>query len=375
MGGKGGGKRSSGKEDRKARKAESNRAREKQHRKALDRSHLNSFAGMLRESGYLLREVERDGNCFFRSLADQLENQQHAHDKYRQHVVAYMEAHEDDFAPFLTFGEGDEEDDKDFEEYTSRMRRDGEWAGQPELLAASQALGVHIVVHQLDAPGYKISSERPGAPCIHVSYHDGEHYNSVHPLESKRRVRDDEVVELAVKALLAATGSVDAAAAREAISIHGADVDGAIAMIEEHLRSAELGEEEGGQAEGAGDAAAAGRGATAAEGRRRVNGGSNGGKGEAAEGSVAEGEEEGEGEGEGEEAGEGEAKEEARMSRRERKEARARLKEEKRLRAARARAAREVAEREDEEQSQEDSSGGKHRQRAGGAGGGTILEL
>ena len=50
-----------------------------------------------------------------------------------------MEEHEDDFAPFLTFGEGDEEDDANYEAYLCRMRQDGEWAGQPELLAAAQA--------------------------------------------------------------------------------------------------------------------------------------------------------------------------------------------------------------------------------------------
>eukprot|EP00967_Tisochrysis_lutea_P052447 scaffold65019_cov25-Tisochrysis_lutea.AAC.2 len=33
---------------------------------------------------------------------------------------------------------GDEEEDEDFEAYATRMRRDGEWAGQPELLAAVQ---------------------------------------------------------------------------------------------------------------------------------------------------------------------------------------------------------------------------------------------
>lgn len=144
-----------------------------------------------------------------------------------------MESREDEFAPFLSFGEGDEEEasrpsrppraaqhcldarercgasrcrsqDKDYDDYLRRMRREGEWAGQPELLAAAQALRVDIVVHQYDAPNYRIEArrdvveigprlarERRGhAQCgaeeylseVHVSYHDGEHYNSVRPL-------------------------------------------------------------------------------------------------------------------------------------------------------------------------------------------------
>eukprot|EP00966_Prymnesium_polylepis_P126763 2931529-Prymnesium_polylepis.1 len=212
----------SGKEERRARKAEGNRSREKSKRRggALDRSQLATFSGMLRANGFMLREVDRDGNCFFRSLADQLEGQQHNYDEYRQQVIAHMEANADNYTPFLTFGEGDEEDDKDFEEarrrrpprsacvstaprcrgrthtliapslvahsqislfrlralrtqYTARMRRDGEWAGQPELLAAVHALAVDIVVHQFELPSYRITCEAQGARCIHVSYHDG----------------------------------------------------------------------------------------------------------------------------------------------------------------------------------------------------------
>ena len=52
------------------------------------------------------------------------------------------------------------------------------------------------MVHQFENPSYVVSGSNSGK-MIHVSYHDGQHYNSVHPLESKRRVRDDEVVELA----------------------------------------------------------------------------------------------------------------------------------------------------------------------------------
>lgn len=110
--------RGSAKDDRRSKKAEANRNREMVRRRgsAIDRSQLATFAGSLRANGLVLKEVERDGNCFFRSIADQLEGQQHEYDKYRQEVISYMEANEEDYCPFLTFGEGDEEDDKDFEE-------------------------------------------------------------------------------------------------------------------------------------------------------------------------------------------------------------------------------------------------------------------
>ncbi|KAL1511083.1 hypothetical protein AB1Y20_005906 [Prymnesium parvum] len=182
------------KKEGKARKAEA-RGREKGRRRggALDQRQLASFADELRLHGFALHPVARDGNCFFRSLADQLDSQQQRYDDYRQRVVAYMEAHEDDYAPFLTFGEGDEEDDRDFHEYTARMRRDGEWAGQPELLAAARALDVDIVVHQHEMPSYRLSCGKAHARCIHLSYHNGEHYNSVHPLSPAPRAASEKV--------------------------------------------------------------------------------------------------------------------------------------------------------------------------------------
>jgi hypothetical protein len=187
---KGGG---SAKADRRAAKTEQSRSRAKgkKHNK-LDAKEVASFARALHLEGFELKEVARDGNCFFRSLCDQLDNHEHDHEKYRQTVMDYVEAHEDEFSPFMSFGESEEEEDKDFEAYVARMRTDSEWAGQVELIAAAQALRVHIVVHQLEHPSYRIecrsehsgkarSSKKPPRD-VHLSYHDGEHYNSVHPL-------------------------------------------------------------------------------------------------------------------------------------------------------------------------------------------------
>ena len=189
------GKEKSGKEARKAAKAEQNRAREKgrRQRKLLDQKEVQSFGRILLLEGYELKEVGRDGNCFFRSIADQLNGREHGYDDYRQKVMDYVESHEDDFAPFMSFGESEEEEDKDFEAYVARLRTDGEWAGQVELIAAAQALSVHIVVHQLEHPSYRIESQQAAAAAaagdIHLSYHDGEHYNSVRPLGGRAASR------------------------------------------------------------------------------------------------------------------------------------------------------------------------------------------
>jgi hypothetical protein len=114
MGKKGGGKGRKGEERPKGTR------RGKQPRKHLDRSQLASFAAVLRGDGYSLVEVERDGNCFFRSLADQLQANEHGHEAFRKAVCDHLEAHEDEFSPFMSFGESEEEEDEDYDAYVAR---------------------------------------------------------------------------------------------------------------------------------------------------------------------------------------------------------------------------------------------------------------
>ena len=175
------GAKGSSKDERRAKKASANRVREhrRESRRALDRSELAQFAVLLKGNNLLLREVERDGNCFFRSLADQIEDCEHNHAEYRAKVMDYVERHREDFEPFFSFGEGEDEEDADFSEYIARMRLDGEWAGNYEIIAAARALDVHIMVHQFKMPAYRTEASKPDAPVVHVSYHDGDHYNSV----------------------------------------------------------------------------------------------------------------------------------------------------------------------------------------------------
>ena len=89
---------------------------QKPRRPHLDQKAVQSFAKVLMLEGFTLKEVGRDGNCFFRSLSDQCEGNDRAHDTYRQRVMNYVEAHEDEFSPFMSFGESEEEEDKDTEE-------------------------------------------------------------------------------------------------------------------------------------------------------------------------------------------------------------------------------------------------------------------
>jgi hypothetical protein len=62
------------------------------------------------------------------------------------------------------------------------MREDGEWAGQPEMLAVAWAHRVSIWVHcDGGQPTYLIDAGVPDAKVIHISYHEGIHFNAVYP--------------------------------------------------------------------------------------------------------------------------------------------------------------------------------------------------
>ncbi len=64
-------------------------------------------------------------------------------------VVDFMREHPDDFAPFI-------EDDESFSSYLSRMKRDGVWAGNLELVAASNMLVTNVHVHQSGQPRWVV---------------------------------------------------------------------------------------------------------------------------------------------------------------------------------------------------------------------------
>ena len=133
-----------------------------------------AFSSFLAEIGLVIKYMDGDGNCLFRSLADQLTGKQDNHLVFRFKVISYVETHRDHFMLFM-------EDDEDFDDYVSRMKTTREWGGHQELYAASQTFRVNIVVHQADytqAPRFVLQCEE-ATRDIHLSYHGDCHYNSV----------------------------------------------------------------------------------------------------------------------------------------------------------------------------------------------------
>ena len=129
-------------------------------------------------------DMQADGNCLFRALSDQLYfDHGAAHEDIRADICHYLQAHETDFCHFLVLDDEDappdEEDASDFESYVGKMRQDGEWGGNVELVAAARLYQRNIIVYSAELDAYRIDCDKPKGPDMMVSYHDNDHYNSV----------------------------------------------------------------------------------------------------------------------------------------------------------------------------------------------------
>ncbi|KAK9109241.1 hypothetical protein Sjap_017301 [Stephania japonica] len=139
---------------------------------------VSEFRSQVDSLGLKIIQVTADGNCFFRALADQLEGNEEEHEKYRLRVVKYIKDHREEFEPFI-------EDDVPFDEYCQSMEKDGTWAGNMELQAASLVTQSNICIHRVMSPRWYIRNfDDRSALMIHLSYHNEEHYNSL-------RMKDD----------------------------------------------------------------------------------------------------------------------------------------------------------------------------------------
>ncbi|KAL1196513.1 OVARIAN TUMOR DOMAIN-containing deubiquitinating enzyme 7 [Cardamine amara subsp. amara] len=161
-------------------------------------SDLSQFRAQLDALGLKIIQVTSDGNCFFRAISDQLEGNEDEHSKYRNMVVQYIVKNREMFEPFI-------EDDVPFEDYCKTMDDDGTWAGNMELQAASLVTRSNICIHRNMSPRWYIRNfEDIRTRMIHLSYHDGEHYNSV-------RLKDDSCGGPAMPVVIEADAKISAA--------------------------------------------------------------------------------------------------------------------------------------------------------------------
>eukprot|EP00271_Cylindrocystis_brebissonii_P002017 TRINITY_DN1235_c7_g1_i1.p1 TRINITY_DN1235_c7_g1~~TRINITY_DN1235_c7_g1_i1.p1 ORF type:complete len:404 (+),score=76.15 TRINITY_DN1235_c7_g1_i1:322-1533(+) len=203
----------------------------------------------MRPLGLKIRQVTADGNCLFRAVADQLEGSEAGHVRLRKQTVDFISANQDDYQPFV-------EDDNSFENYLRTMAEDSTWAGHMELQALSVMVHCNICIHRFEEPRWHIHNfPVQHTRTLHISYHDGEHYNSVRLIDddspeparlitleadkgllsnghaSASSRGDPEGLEDKVEEVATQTGCKDLERIREVLRNVGADVDAAYENI------------------------------------------------------------------------------------------------------------------------------------------------
>ena len=180
-----------------AKDADAKEAHRKQNEGPSERElEVAQIAKRLAKNRLKIKEVEADGHCLYRSVADQLAQSgngavgqgtaEGAHMLLRSMCANYMKSHRPQFEPFIAAEDAAEDAPPiSFEKYIDRIKNSAEWGGQLELQALAGALKTPIRIVAGDADPLVMGSEFKGEPLV-VTYHRhflalGEHYNSVEP--------------------------------------------------------------------------------------------------------------------------------------------------------------------------------------------------
>ncbi|KAL4463236.1 hypothetical protein ABPG74_007237 [Tetrahymena malaccensis] len=147
--------------------------------------HLKEFNDEVSKYNLYIKDVQGDGNCLFRSVADQLEGDENMHMYYRKIAVNQLKKQEEFFKNFVY--------DIDFDQYIHEMSQLGAWGGNLEIQALSAALGHNFIIHLKGKPYLVIKGQAVKGvqkKTIHLAYHSeeeiAEHYSSI------RNIGDDE---------------------------------------------------------------------------------------------------------------------------------------------------------------------------------------
>ncbi|XP_044506335.1 OVARIAN TUMOR DOMAIN-containing deubiquitinating enzyme 6-like [Mangifera indica] len=125
-----------------------------------------------RAKGFEVKRMLEDGNCLFRAVADQVYGDSESYDLARQMCIDYMERERDHFSQFITEG---------FTSYCKRKRRDKVYGNNVEIQALSEMYNrpIHIYSYSTEPINIFHGSYNTDMPPIRLSYHHGNHYNSL----------------------------------------------------------------------------------------------------------------------------------------------------------------------------------------------------
>jgi len=134
--------------------------------------------------GLKIFKVNDDGNCLFRALSFLVYGTVDLHADVREKIVNYMRSAKEHYSEFVT-------DDFDF--YLTKMSVDGEYGTNLEVQASVEVFGRPVEVYSDESGAeplnilqgsHHFETQKP----IRISYHRGNHYNAVIPIESEETV-------------------------------------------------------------------------------------------------------------------------------------------------------------------------------------------
>ncbi|ORY85718.1 hypothetical protein BCR37DRAFT_391478 [Protomyces lactucae-debilis] len=131
---------------------------------------MRQLSHQLASQSLYIKDIAGDGNCLFRSLADQLGESEMTHAQIRHEVVEYLRKHPDTYAAFV---------EEDFDTYLDRMAQDGVYGDNLEIVGFANVFKRHVKIYQPDMAYVVSPDETAGGDMLHIAYHSWEHYSSV----------------------------------------------------------------------------------------------------------------------------------------------------------------------------------------------------
>eukprot|EP00095_Tigriopus_kingsejongensis_P000006 maker-scaffold342_size201858-snap-gene-0.20 protein:Tk00006 transcript:maker-scaffold342_size201858-snap-gene-0.20-mRNA-1 annotation:"hypothetical protein DAPPUDRAFT_302835" len=132
------------------------------------------FERFVSKKGYIIKYMVEDGNCLFRSVADQVYGDQEMHACIRAHCMDYISQNADYFSQYIT---------EDIDTYVQRKRYSEVHGNHLEIQALSEMYNrpIHIYCYSLEPINIFQNfhkSDKINVP-IRLCYHRACHYNSL----------------------------------------------------------------------------------------------------------------------------------------------------------------------------------------------------
>lgn len=148
----------------------------------------NSNNKIVEKDIIFIRKIEPDGNCYYRVLSYFLTKNQNYYNYFRNYIYNYLTCNKNLYEqeyPFIIYND----EINNFEIYINKIRQNGFFAGELEIMISSKILNINIIVFKYKEKynGYiqqcKFIYNNSIAPIMFVEhtggYYNG-HYNIIH---------------------------------------------------------------------------------------------------------------------------------------------------------------------------------------------------